>query len=822
MPPKSFFFTAVSRSNFVCQSCRAHLRRSRVPWQVRRFYADDADEAKLGVATAEHISKQVREISKNKGREIGGVTYRFFDTDKAGRVRQLKDSREFLDAMFQDPIMDLHEQMQEAKRLMKNMEASMDDVSDSDFLDALGAHYPDLASQFREVATTSGTLKLPQTLKKQLDLVGAGEQSAMPKLPRIICTSSSRDHRRKSTQLNQAIGRAHKALLRGNIDGQHILQVWKYYFSARGWLKANWDKVPQEVWRALWDTLSHNVKGNEGRMLHLYTLAQDMTSAGVALDGHQQLQAIEGMFVAGMQGSAVDNWKKVVATIGSRPETYTAYWELGLRMCAIDGQMERAERAADTLYKNAPDADPRCLQHLLRAHLVNGHRDKAWGEYQRLKDLLGESIGIEDYDEAVSCFLRAGQTEFAFHVFVDMMYSGAVDAHGKTRLPSRVANHFFFGKWLKRLIGAGDLDGAEKVLLFMQRKGIMTAAIQANGFIGGLIRSGDASHLERAERLAWAMIESRQEFVKQRRTNSEPHWSAELDRDNTDVASQPAEQLWLVPKATLETFCLLAENYKDRGLYGRLEELWVAFQESEISSDAFFTNQLLEAFVNRGEAAAAQELYTAMVRERQIVPDTTTYMVLLKSLGMNQRPESVATPAHKAHDMELCRQWFADMIKFNAGILRQDTEFNLQGLGRYLLHTFRKVEDFAGLIVALQVLCASFRFSPTRALAIEMIAETPEALLEHPNHARSRERGIEATQQLEAYLAIRMKAAASRQPEDVPDALASEVKTTAFSDVIREHYRKKLPQSDAQVEAMCRKAAAAMGVLGGRVADAEP
>ncbi|KAF4490906.1 hypothetical protein CGGC5_v000736 [Colletotrichum fructicola Nara gc5] len=443
---------------------------------------------------------------------------------------------------------------------------------------------------------------------------------------------------------------------------------------------------------------------------------RDLSEAQIPLSPSQQLVTIEAMFVDGWDAKAIESWKRCMPTLGdSGAENFQEFWELGVRMFCQKGDIVQAERAANKLLER--QLDPRILVPLIRscaADPAEESRQKAWDTYRRMRDLLGPSMGLEDYDLVISFFLTTNQTVQALQVFVDMMFSGTVDVRNQDVLPSKIGNKFFFGKWLKRLIGAGDLDGAYSVFQFMQSKGIEAASIQINGLIGAWQRSGGADNLQLADSLAWSMIQSRIEFVKNRRRLSSMDGPGRI----VEVSDSHAE-LAAVPKATLETFSLLAENYRLRSLLNKLEELWDASREAEISPDAFMMNQLIESFSQKGDLSEAKEVYQVLVHERQVKPDPYTFMALWKMLAIN-RLHSV-TGDMRIMETKNAREVFAETIRF-AHVFKAEG-FDSQ-FARKILHSFRRLKDNPGIVVALQTLKVVFDWTPPEMLTFEMLFET--------------------------------------------------------------------------------------------------
>ncbi|KAF3762402.1 hypothetical protein M406DRAFT_237071, partial [Cryphonectria parasitica EP155] len=411
------------------------------------------------------------------------------------------------------------------------------------------------------------------------------------------------------------------------------------------------------------------------------------------------------------------------------------YFELGVRMWSATGDIERAERTSRALLQRsspATPADSRVLLHLIRAYCAKpATAERGFLLYRRMRDLaakLEKPMDIEDYDEVIALFLSNGHTDFAMYAFTDMMFAGTVNLYGKSKLPNELRNSFFFGKWLKRLIGAGDLAGAYEVLTYMQKNGVMAASVQVNGFIGALLRTGDAANRQKAERLAWSMVRSRKNFVDLRKRHAMLEWPTKLvdGRPSRSDHEGPELDYTMVPRATVETFVILAENYRERSLFGRLEELFVAYQECAMGGDAMMMNELIASAVAQGRGDKARELYSLMVHEHDILPNADTFAILFRSLPVNQLPGPSLQPAVREQAARQARDVFRDMLASSwvfSGHYRARRGSLSENQVKLILHSFRKANDWPGLLAALQGLRDVLRFDISRALALEMLAE---------------------------------------------------------------------------------------------------
>lgn len=516
------------------------------------------------------------------------------------------------------------------------------------------------------------------------------------------------NQRKKVSRLNITMKRVASELRQGaELSNAHVSSVYKSYHAVRLTLARAWNHVPLDVWDFLWKVFSVDESVNIHRLAHVSLLSRDMSEANVDLTPSQQLLTIEAVFVDGWEEKSMDSWKRCMSTLGDPgSESFKDFWELGVRMHCRLGDLEQAQRASNKLIER--HSDPRILMPIIRTLSEKGtaeHAEKAWTMYRQMRQLLGQTMKLSDYDQVISYFLATNQVEHALHAFVDMMSDGQIDLKKQHFMPSVVANKFFLGKWLKRLIGAGDLDGAYSVVKFMRERGVGASPIQLNGLIGAWLRSGGAEHLQKAEALSWEMIEARIDFVKAR------------DSKSIRVQSQEA---WRTtkPRATLETFSLMADSYRLRTKHNQQEALWEAFRDAQISPDAFMMNQLLESYINANQVSEALNLYRSLVTEQGVKPDPYTFSALWKTLKINNL--HIASESTR-EDIRAARQLFAETVKYR-GVFSED---GMDGqLARKILHTFRRMKDIPATMVALITLKDIFNFLPPDALTLEMVIGT--------------------------------------------------------------------------------------------------
>ncbi|KAI3328417.1 hypothetical protein F4824DRAFT_483580 [Ustulina deusta] len=729
MPPRPPLFEFGKR-NFVCNSCLSALRkRSTVaPWPIRQAPSQATDT--LAPAQTKRRSpeqeadrlKTLAALGLLKGAPHKPVV-NYFEQGESGKIRRLQDENEFSKAL-NDPGGELETRLKELEdhlHGLTDMTKAIEEMGGKEEADKLRRQFaPDSDSNADDVLKEADN-PLLSSLAIPISGLNGNRQD--------------RIHR-----LNNWIRRCSRIREKNEVLPKDIQGLWKAYSAARTTMSGRWHTVPTSTWEVLWQTLSAEYTFNTNRMSHIYALAKDMQQSGIVLRPEQQILALEAIFIDGWENEAIENHRRHVSTLGTNPETFMPFWELGLQMYCRVGDFERAERIASAILESPYETDPRFVQPLIKLCAETPTAvETGFKLYRDLRASLGDSMTIEDYDTVISYFLASGNTEYALYIFVDMMKSGSIDLLGARQYPPRVANPFFFGKWLKRLIGAGDLEGAFNVLRFMRSREIPPRTIQVNGLIGAWLRSGAADNAQKAEDVAWAMINARIQFVERRRRNS----------------NLPSVNLYSFgdgwPRANLETFSLLAENYRERGLTAKIGHLWESFQEAEIAPDSFMLNQLLLSLLQDGKGEALLPMYEEMVKRFHLKPDSHTFMALWQALPANRFARIL--PNDFPTEIPRTRALFAEMIK-HASIFKSKDGMEMDiFLARNILHSFRKIRDHVGLLLAYRALRRILNYNPPDMVVFEMLLGTLD--LEKLAKRREGSKLIRARTTLDHYLAHR-------------------------------------------------------------------
>ncbi|KAI4863762.1 hypothetical protein F4820DRAFT_426138 [Hypoxylon rubiginosum] len=772
MPPR-----ALRVDSFICRSCLSSLRK-RTPtaqWVLR--HSSQAAQPVASEASSHRSREQEIERQKTletlgllKGSKDVGVSVNYFEQGKGGKLRRLRDEDEFGQS--------LNDPGGEAESRMKELEQELEQ-----------------ATQFTKIVEKIWGKQGAEKLRKRVE----SQEEALPKpsllLPEEDWTAQDRT---RIVQLNNMIRTIGRKAHSGVLLPKRINSLWKYYYAARIALSKKWESVHADIWDLLWQILAADHPNNPNRMSHTHVLAKDMQNAGVALRDDQQLLAIEATFISGLQEDAITAHKKLVTTIGARPDTFVEFWQLGLRMYCLTGDIARAERVANTLLESPYEKDPRFLLPFIRMCAEKPATvEKGFELYQRLRSVLGDAITIEDYDQVISYFLASNETEYAFYVFVEMMTSNTVDLRGTHRVPPSVASPFFYGKWLKRLIGAGDLQGAHNVLLHMKSRGVMPQAIVVNGLIGAWLRSGTADNIKNAEDVAWAMINARMQFLNIRK---------DMKNLATYVRLRQYGEGW--PRANLETFSLLAENYKDRGIHPKMEELWRAFRDAEIAPNSFMLNQLLFSYLQDGQGKHVAALTRDLTNQYQVEPDSWTFMVLWQALAVNRLIQIPSGQTGK--EISRTRSLFAEMIR-SAHILATSS-IDVQ-LARFVLHSFRKLDDKFGLLLAYRALRQIFKFEPPDSVVFELHVGSMD--LERTAKGKGGLRLMHAGKQIEDYLKRRHEELIATGQLSAGDDLPDDIKREELGNFVEFFLQNQVELlGDENMEQTLEQAATEMGLDG--------
>lgn len=578
------------------------------------------------------------------------------------------------------------------------------------------------------------------------------------------------EYRRRILALNTALREASKRIQEGQrLVAEVHKKAWRSYLMCRKVLVSQPTDVPLGVWTTLWHIFADDQPINLDRMAHINYLGRDMLQVGIPLQGSQQLLYIEACFLEEDRGVAIGMWNKAKQSLSDDKNALRDYWKLGIQMFCRNGQVEHALQAARALFNTTDEAsDFRMLIPIIQAYLArdtDAGKQRAWALYIRLRLILGPDMNMGDYDAITSIFLTANQPDLALGAFKDMMLTGKKsaaeqdstalyrkatgikggldlatidngelnwqDSRTLATLPNEFNNKYFFGKWIKKLIGEEELDAAKKVFDLMVDRGICPDAKHMNGLIGALYRTGTVRNQTLAEDMAWKMIAARIQFVQQRDLRNQIQLKEPLRA--VKVAGKDGQKSpFLTPNATIETFSILIQQYRRRQKQDRLVDLFSTLKKARIAPNTFFMNQLIMVDTKSHQTQWAWDTYLSLVQTHGVHPDFDTFEFLWHLMKKTTDPVSRGSQRPFA----TCRTLFAEMVK-RASDLNKREQMPRELYDEIIL-CFSLAEDQVGTAIALRALQRIFNMYPSESTVRTVVLQLSRVRLRNAAGSRPR------------------------------------------------------------------------------------
>ncbi|KAL8959788.1 MAG: hypothetical protein Q9193_003400, partial [Seirophora villosa] len=472
-----------------------------------------------------------------------------------------------------------------------------------------------------------------------------------------------------------------------NSDPKARKDLWVSYERCKRLIPSFIPHLPDECWDILWRNQRASSSDGRDRTPHLSILAQDILQSGKKLSMEQRSTIIDTLLTEGRLEEAQAHWD--LQSRSSRKEKDDSHGLQGVRLFVALGDLDKASRIAESILEAEKPHTARCLIPVIEGWAKESTENSirnAWNSYLNLRRNLGSTIQISDFDKIAMCFINAGRADVAMAVFKDMMLTGRESEYGSdqlyktslsligllqsrsaspsevtnvslnalTTLPRRFQNKFFYGSWIKKLLGLGEVNGAVSVVELMYERGVTPDAKHVNGVIGAWLRSGLAAHKKKAEQLGWAMIQQRLKFVQTRRGN-EPSRSVQM-KDEVSV-HVPSQIQRVVPSATIETFSLLLQFYERRSNHDAVHDLKKHLDLAEIAPNSYFMNHMLYAELRRGQHQVAWQIYQGM--KAVVKPDLETFACLWDCEKAHQDRLTI----HQTDDFPGPRQIFGEFLQ---------------------------------------------------------------------------------------------------------------------------------------------------------------
>ena len=581
-----------------------------------------------------------------------------------------------------------------------------------------------------------------QELGHENDPIDLGEEAEyVPNLNDLDITFNLREDQIKHLRsLNYAVRAAAV-----NPSGQRTRQaLWKRYARCKHSIPQLFHQIPNGAWDILWESQSRASASEKDRTKNLLTLLEDMERSGRDLSPLQRLTLLESLLNEGHYRKAREKWISAPRTLRDNQDTRQRFQDLGVRILASCSGPQEAQDLALSFLSGINEPRARILIPVIEAWLRytdDSSIRSAWALYLNLRLRLAAIATISDYDAIMMAFLNAGRADLALAVFKDLMIGkkesqydstslytaaiGKLDAPkipnvnqslstasltALTLLPRKYQNKFFYGSWLKRLLGLGQITAASAVLELMYERGVRPEPKHLNGIIGAYLRGGNLRDKDKAIQMGWAMIQERLEFVAKRRLSIGNGNAPEVSVSPHQDLPIPYRLQRIVPPATIETFSLLLLYYERRSMPSYVQHLQECLEKAEIPPNSFFMNHILYAELRQGNLNKIWKIYKTMTQH--IKPDLETYACLWDC----EKAHLDKLDSYASDRFPNPREMFAEMINWfsklsDKGRNTARDEFSKE-MYNQIIRCFCLARDLEGSIVALYSLRSSFAMYP--------------------------------------------------------------------------------------------------------------
>lgn len=647
-----------------------------------------------------------------------------------------------------------------------------------------------------------------------------------------------------------------RAAVLKKLDPESRRKLWQSYSRCKDHLPPFTHLLPDEAWDILWTSQEKVSGGGRERAVHLSTLAKDMTQSGKKLNVRQRIVLIESLLLEGRQVEALECWHSQAGQATKDSELPIEYKLLGVRLYALGEDPQKAQQMAFDILEQGDLELSSILVPVMEAWVrstdEHGTRN-AWALYLHLKARLGLRIKPEDYDKITVTLLHAGRKDLALAVFKDMMLTGEeteyesnelykrslglvnklhlgsidpselteVSLTALTVLPRKFQNKFFYGSWMKRLIGMGYPDEAAMVVDLMYERGVKPDSKHLNGIMGAWLRKGTAKDKEKAERMGWAMIQERLDLVRRRQGSSLP--TDERVDDALDIQI-PLHLKRTVSPATIETFSLLLLHYERRGRLKMVQLLREYLRSAQIGPNTFFMNHLLYAKLRSGEHQRSWELYKSM--SPKVQPDLETFAALWDCEKAHQNRLSTYSSDKFPGPRRILSEMVSWYLALGVKSRRDVQQAFSKGLYDQIIRCICLAKDLEGTVVALYAMKEYFHFYPdgeTARMVMLQVASMGKGVSKNPGRRRPRlsdntQRKANIARITKVFELVTDQRAVTLQQRGVTldqDA-TNEEQLYLLSEFVRVVLR-KMTSDEVEVEHSIEQAAWAMGVGGMRI-----
>ncbi|KAJ5915387.1 hypothetical protein N7466_011320 [Penicillium verhagenii] len=553
-------------------------------------------------------------------------------------------------------------------------------------------------------------------------------------------------------------------------DDRACQELWKAYRRCKKAIPGFLDALPPTAITSVWESQVTSQLTNAVRSTHLQTLVHDSTSSGRSLAKPQILSYIQALHTSGETNQALEQWEAYQSELSQEKDDLEEYWMLGVRLFAAGKNPQRAQDIALAFLSNDQSRQPRVLIPVITAWGLTPGKEaevKAWALYLQLKTFLGPDMTMDDYDQISIGLLTAGRLDTAVAIFKDMMVTGKdpakdstavyqaalglagslhassineqavnkVSLSALTMLPRQFQNRFFYASWMKKLIGMGQVDSAALVIELMYERGVRPDTKHLNGLVSGWLHEGNPQARDKAERLAWSMIQHRIDAVWKRYQPVELTPKLQVQHQSVEPSRIPIFMKREVPPASIETFSILLLHYTRRGDDDMVKYLVKCLGDAHIQPNSYFMNHLLYAELRKQDIRSLWTKFQKM--SASVRPDLETYACLWDCAKLQFDRGRTSFDA----GFPSARQLFANMMQWYSQLTPRarnitNTEFS-KDLYDQIVRCFCLSKDIPGTLVAIHSMRTTFGFTPddvTARLIVLQVARLAGVPADTPKH----------------------------------------------------------------------------------------
>ncbi|EOA86302.1 uncharacterized protein SETTUDRAFT_177210 [Exserohilum turcica Et28A] len=591
------------------------------------------------------------------------------------------------------------------------------------------------------------------------------------------------------TRLNRLLRLANDT---GGRDDSLRAPLWRAYLLAKAIDPRLLDRLSERAWDLLWSMQSVKSLSNRNRTAHLEQLCRDMEKVRTATTVGQRARYLESVFLSGRERDAIAKWEQDHVSGHSRRESPRAeHMEIGAKLHALAGNVDRSRNIMDRLFQLYPAWDTSVMMTVFRAHTSSGlqeHHHLAKKIYDKMKDQKGNSCTIEDYDAWLVGFLEARNLAYSKQVFRDMVKAGCLAASGNTERVKQVLKRLhllyrlgtdiskmtsialhaisvlppvyhghLFGDWMKLAVVEKTPEAAAQILDMMMKRGYRPETFHFNMLLRALIRTKETPNILKAENIGWRMIDA---ACKARERRPPPGVQTRSVNKHINVNGVDARTAQGVPTANVTTFALIMHHHAKSLQWEHVEYLVRQLKETSIEPNATIMNVIMDNKCRQGAYSEAWLVYKALTNPQEgstgVFPNGASFRCLWKTLRLalgdhaTRHDPGLPTPRELLKEMSA---WWAlsgsryDADRFKMGLAGADSG----AIASLIMHCFSYTQDLAGSLVALHVLRHKFSIFPTdkaahilqRQMAWVDMARESESVRSQYFHSRSNKKNTE-------------------------------------------------------------------------------